>query len=80
MTEVTLVKADWCPICPQAQQLWKELGKDHNFEYTEVDISSEKGKKLVERYSIMSVPTTLIDDIVVFIGVPNRERAMEIVG
>lgn len=76
MTKVTLVTTKTCPFCPSAKRLWAELKKENNFDYEEVDAMSDKGQALVERFSIMSVPTTIIDNKVAFVGVPDRTRAL----
>jgi protein-disulfide isomerase len=55
--------------------LFKELQKKHKFDYQEVDAVSPEGQKLVQKFSIMSVPTIIINDKVQFIGVPTREKA-----
>ncbi len=44
------------------------------FEYEEVDAESEKGMQLIERYSIASVPTSIIEGRVLVRGVPIREH------
>ena len=77
MKSVTLIKASWCPVCPQAEKLWAELIKMHDFDYREIDIASTEGEELVSKHSIMSVPTTIIDDKVAFVGVPDEKKAIQ---
>ena len=43
-----------------------------DFEYDEVVVESERGMELVERHSIASVPTSIIDGRVLLRGVPIR--------
>ena len=73
--KVVLVVADWCPICPSAKALWRTLNGKHRFEYSEVEISTSEGEKLVEKHGILSVPTTIIDGKVSFTGVPDLNEA-----
>ncbi len=75
MKEVILVKTKWCPYCPSASALWKELKKNYKFDYKEIDASTPEGQELVSKYNIMAVPTTIIDGKVAFVGVPSREKA-----
>ncbi|MEM5802155.1 MAG: thioredoxin family protein [Candidatus Aenigmatarchaeota archaeon] len=75
MKEVILVKTKWCPYCPSASTLWKELSKKYKFNYKEVDAASSEGQELVSKFNIMAVPTTIIDGKVAFVGVPSREKA-----
>ncbi|MCD4703134.1 MAG: thioredoxin family protein [Methanosarcinaceae archaeon] len=76
MPEITLVYATWCHNCPKAKKLWKDLRSSYDLKYTEVDVESDEGKILVEKYSIMGVPTTIIDGGVAFVGVPSRNDAI----
>jgi glutaredoxin len=76
MVKVTVLTAKTCAICPSAKRFWAEMKKDHKFDYEEVDAMSDKGKDLIERHGIFSVPTTLIDNRVAFTGVPNKEKAV----
>ena len=79
MVKVILITAKACPACPFAKQVWSDLRKEHNFEYEEVDAMSEKGKKLVQKFFIEAVPTTIIDDKIAFIGVPDKNKARKMV-
>lgn len=77
MKKVILLTTSTCPYCPAAKKLWQELKKKHKFDYEEVDATSEKGMRLVQKHMIMSVPTTIIDNEVAFVGIPDREKAIE---
>jgi len=79
MVKITLLTAKWCPQCPSVKEIWKELKQQYDFEYEEVDVSSKRGKELVEQNEIKSIPTTLIDGTVAFIGVPNKDEAALVV-
>ncbi len=80
MTKVTVVYTKTCPYCPSAKALWKSLQKQLKFDYEEVDAVSTKGQQLVAKFSIMAVPTTIIDDGKdVIVGVPSKEKAIEAV-
>lgn len=80
MKKVTLVVASWCPICPSAKKLWKGLKAQYDFEYEEVDVNTLKGEELVNEHSITSVPTTIIDGKITFVGLPEKDRAVKEVG
>lgn len=75
--KVTLIHADWCPICQATKKLWNELRKEYNFEYEEVNLTSPHGMEYVKKYALHAVPATLIDDNVAFLGLPEREKAIE---
>ena len=74
--QVALVIAEWCPVCPSAKELWRSLRKEIDFHYDEIDIASPLGEKLVAEFNILSVPTTIIDESVAFVGVPERNEAI----
>ncbi len=75
--KVTLIHADWCPVCRATKQLWNELKKEYSFDYEEVNLTSPQGLEYVKKYSLHSVPATLIEDKLVFLGLPEREKAIE---
>jgi len=75
MKKVQLVYTKTCVYCPSAKAMWRDLQKKHKFEYQEIDAVSEEGQKLVQKFMIMAVPTTIIDNKVAFIGVPNKDKA-----
>lgn len=76
MVEVVLVKTKTCVYCPTASRLWNELQKEFKFTYREVDAMSPEGQKIVEKHMIMSVPTTVVDGKVAFLGIPEKSRAI----
>ena len=80
MVKVQIITTKSCPYCPSAKRLWQEVKKEKDFEYEEVDALSEKGQQIVERFGIMSVPTTIIEKDgkkeVAFVGVPEKTKAV----
>lgn len=76
MVKVTVVTTKSCVYCPIAKRVWADVKTGRSFDYEEVDAMSDKGKELVERYGIMSVPTTIIDGKVAFTGVPDKSKAI----
>ncbi len=75
MVKVQLVYTKTCVYCPASKALFKELKKEHKFDYEEIDAVSPEGQKLVAKYSIMAVPTVIIDNKVRFTGMPSRDKA-----
>jgi glutaredoxin len=76
MTKVVLLTAKWCVYCPSAKALWKKLKKDYKFDYEEIDIQSEKGQELAEKFSVMAVPTTIINNKIVITGLPEESKVI----
>ena len=77
MIKVILLKTKTCVYCPAASRLWSTLREQYNFDYEEIDATTPKGQELVMKFSIMAVPTTIIDNKVEFIGLPSREKIIE---
>ncbi|MBN2489115.1 MAG: thioredoxin family protein [Methanosarcinaceae archaeon] len=79
MVKVILVYAKWCNVCPTAVKLWRELKSKYDFEYEEVEVDTPPGMELATKYGIRGVPTTIIDDKVAFVGVPDKLKAASMV-
>lgn len=79
MVKVILLTATWCPTCPPVKRFWEALADEDNIEYTEVDIESPEGALLQKEHQIQSVPSTLINNRPYFSGMPERQRARDII-
>ncbi|MDY6774971.1 MAG: thioredoxin family protein [Halobacteria archaeon] len=77
-SKVTLIVHDWCLGCSETEEVWKSLRSRHGFSYETVEICTEYGRHLVDKYDITEVPTTIVDGEKVE-GVPDEERATEMV-
>ena len=76
MVKVQVVYTKACPFCPATKELFRNLKKEYKFDYEEIDALTEKGQELVQKHMIMSVPTTIINDKIAFVGVPPKEKAI----
>ncbi|MEM5843274.1 MAG: thioredoxin family protein [Candidatus Aenigmatarchaeota archaeon] len=80
MHKVILVISNGCPYCPKAKSIWEKLKeKYNNIDLEVVDVVSERGREIVLKHNIMAVPTTLIDDKIVFVGIPDVNKAIEFI-
>lgn len=79
MKKVQVVFTKTCIYCGPTKAIWHDLQKKYRFDYEEIDAESEEGQHLVQKFSIMSVPATIINDHLAFTGLPNRGRAEEMV-
>ena len=77
MVKVQVVYTQLCPFCPPVKELFRSLKKEYDFDYEEIDATTEKGQELVQKHTIMSVPAVLVNDVVAFVGVPPKEKAIE---
>lgn len=80
MVKVQLVYTKQCVYCPAAKSLFKDLKKQYKFDYEEIDAMSPEGQKLVAKYSVMSVPTIIVDGKVQWVGVPQKDKVIVVVG
>ncbi|MGA7075884.1 MAG: thioredoxin family protein [Halobacteriota archaeon] len=76
MTEVLLLTHKGCPVCPIANSFWEKLQQSCDFDYQHIEVYTPEGLQLIRQYNIRSVPTTLIDKKVEFVGVPDRDKAL----
>ena len=60
------VTAEWCPACHELdRQFWKTRhGRVASEKYVlqQLDFDSESGQRFVQRYAVISIPTTLVMD------------------
>ena len=72
MANVTIYSTPTCPFC----QMAKEFFKEHNIEYTDIDISKdeEKQKEMIEKSKQMGVPVIEIDGEIV-VGFEKKQLA-----
>ena len=79
---VRLLVADWCPQCPAAKTFWTNLQEEVGFDLDIVDIESEQGMELAAVHGVRSVPSTIVDEQLVFrqTPVPSRVEALEALG
>ena len=76
--KVTLIHATWCTACPATRRFWNDLKSKYDFEYEEIDVESQEGQALIDKYGIVGVPTTLIDGEPAFTGLPKAEAIARI--
>lgn len=67
-----------CHTCPQVKKIIEEVRPDFpELEFEEIDITSEQGQEMVQKYSIMSSPGVIIDGELFSTGGVNKEKLIE---
>ena len=79
MVKVQLVYTKSCQYCPTAKILFKDLKKQYKFDYEEIDAMSPEGQKLVTKYSIMAVPSIIVDGRLQWTGVPQKDKVIAVI-
>ncbi|HBQ94921.1 MAG: thioredoxin family protein [Firmicutes bacterium] len=78
MGEVIVATSPWCQTCPATIRQWKQLGQEYGFTVREVDVGTLEGRELAVKLYIRSVPSTIINNQVVHVGVIDRPTALEL--
>ena len=79
MRKFILLGASWCPVTKATLELFEEIKKERpGFDYQYVDIDSEKGKELVEKFLVTDVPKIILEDKIIFHGLPKKEKILEL--
>jgi thioredoxin-like negative regulator of GroEL len=73
--KVELLVSDWCPTCPQAERVWRQVAEERNIEFSVVDMSQPEGRALAQRLRLKTIPATAIDGALVAVGVPSLDEA-----
>jgi thiol-disulfide isomerase/thioredoxin len=79
MSRIILLGADWCPVTQAAKKLFDELKDDVGFDYEYVDIESDKGKRLVDKFSVTDVPKAIAGDKIIFHGMPPKDKLIRFI-
>jgi len=77
--EVRLLVSKWCPVCPQAEEVWGEVAKRHPIDYQVLDIADPAGRALVAGLRIRTVPALVVDGKLTAVGVQSLGDALKII-
>ena len=72
---IEVITSPQCPHCPAAKRVVEEVVKKVSCDDIEVKyIDATEDPGTVEKYSIMAVPTIVVDGEVAFVGAPSSEQ------
>ncbi len=74
---IEVITSPGCPYCPRAVEMAKRLTEKYGVVSRELSTSTPEGMEKAARHHIMGTPTVLINDEVVFIGVPEFDKFEE---
>lgn len=67
-----------CHTCAGVKKIIEEIKPDFpGLEIEEIDIASEEGQKVVQKYGIMSSPGIIIDEELFSTGGVNKEKLIK---
>lgn len=76
---VVLLVSKWCEECVPADKAWKRLSEERkDFDYKSLDVADSEGRRLSIELYIRSVPSTVIDGKLSYVGIPTKEDADEL--
>ena len=72
---IEIITSPQCPHCHTAKRVVEEVVKKVSWDDIEVKyIDATEDPGTVEKYSIMAVPTIVVDGEVAFVGAPSSEQ------
>lgn len=77
--EVRLLVSKWCPVCPQAEQVWGAVAHARALDYQVIDVADSPGRALVSRLRIKTVPAVVIDGRLRAVGLQSVAEATGLV-
>jgi len=78
MNKIQFLTMPGCHNCEAAQKIFDEIMPDFpNIEVEKIDIATDAGQELVQKYSIMASPGIIINDELFSAGGVNREKLIE---
>lgn len=79
MTTVQLLVSDWCPTCPEAERIWREVAERRDIRFEVLDVAQAEGRELVGELRIRTIPSVVVDGELKGVGVLSREKAAALV-
>lgn len=76
---VQLVVSDWCPTCPEAERIWREVAERRDIRFEVVDVAQAEGRQLIGELRIRTIPSVVIDGELKGVGVVGRQKALQLV-
>jgi glutaredoxin len=79
MLSVQLLVSDWCPTCPQAERIWREVAEEKDIRFEVLDVAQAEGRELIGELRIRTIPSVVIDGKLKGVGVQTRQQALALV-
>lgn len=78
--KVQLLVSKWCPTCPQAERIWTEAAHKVPMEFEILDVADRKGREVVSRLRIRTVPAVVVDDVLKMVGAQPLAEVLKLLG
>jgi len=73
---VQLLVSEWCAPCRGAEILWQEIARRKAIDLRVLDVAQIEGRELAAKLGIRTIPATVIDGKLRFVGIPDRTVAL----
>lgn len=73
---VQLLVSEWCAPCRGAEILWQEIARCKAIDLSVLDVAQIEGRELAAKLGIRTIPATVIDGELRFVGIPDRTLAL----
>jgi len=77
--KVELLVSEWCPTCPQAEKVWRQVAEERDVEFAVLDMMQAEGRVLAQRLRIRTIPAVVVDGVLTAVGVPSLAEAHKMV-
>ena len=75
--KVELLVSEWCPTCPAAEKVWREVAAERDFRFAVVDLAQYEGRELAQRLGIRTIPAVAVDGVLTGVGVQSLAEARQ---
>lgn len=77
--KVELLVSEWCPTCPQAEKVWRQVAEERDIEFAVLDMMQPEGRALTQRLRIRTIPAVAVDGVLQAVGVQSLSDAHRLV-
>jgi hypothetical protein len=77
--KVELLVSEWCPTCPQAERVWREVAAERDFRFAVLDLAQVEGREVAQRLRIRTIPAVVVDGALAGVGVQSPDEARRLV-
>ncbi|WP_414041924.1 thioredoxin family protein [Acidithiobacillus sp. M4-SHS-6] len=75
-----MLVSQWCPVCPQAEKVWREASEKVPMELEVLDVADRKGREIVSNLRIKTVPAIVVDGTLKTVGAQPLGEVLKMLG
>ena len=77
MVLIKLFTSPTCPACPKAKEVLRKIVEENkDIMVLEFNVNTDEGLREALRYDVRTVPTIVINDRYVIVGIPNYKKIL----